>query len=111
MVGGVCQEFCSGLTGWSTLSVDPRDWTTRRHPLHENSLQQAIKQAATDARLIKPANGHALRQRFATHLLASGYDIRTLPEPLGPADESTTMTYTHVLNRAGQGVASPLDGL
>ena len=103
--------------GWQNLfpsgklSVDPRDGTTRRHHLHENSLQKAVKQAATDARLIKPANCHALRHSFATHLLESGYDIRTLQELLGHADVSTTMTYTHVLNRAGQGVASPLDGL
>lgn len=93
------------------LSVDPRDGTTRRHHLHENSLQKAVKQAATDARLIKPANCHALRHSFATHLLESGYDIRTLQELLGHADVSTTMIYTHVLNRGGQGVRSPLDGL
>jgi integron integrase len=93
------------------LSVDPRGGTTRRHHLHENSLQKAVKQAAMAAHLAKPVNCHALRHSFATHLLESGYDIRTVQELLGHADVSTTMIYTHVLNRGGKGVRSPLDVL
>lgn len=93
------------------LSVDPRGGVTRRHHLHENSLQKAVKQAAIRAHLTKPVNCHALRHSFATHLLASGYDIRTVQELLGHADVSTTMIYTHVLNRGGKGVQSPLDAL
>ena len=84
---------------------------TRRHHLHENSLQKAVKQAAIRAHLTKPVNCHALRHSFATHLLASGYDIRTVQDLLGHADVSTTMIYTHVLNRGGKGVQSPLDAL
>lgn len=93
------------------LSLDPRDGITRRHHLHENGLQKAVKQAASVARLTKPVNCHALRHSFATHLLESGYDIRTVQELLGHSDVSTTMIYTHVLNRGGRGVVSPLDRL
>ena len=93
------------------LSVDPRSGAIRRHHLHENSLQKAVKQATTAAHLIKPVNCHALRHSFATHLLESGYDIRTVQELLGHKDVSTTMIYTHVLNRGGRGVVSPLDAL
>ncbi len=92
-------------------SVDPRGGAIRRHHLHENSLQKAVKQAATAARLTKPVNCHALRHSFATHLLETGYDIRTVQELLGHADVSTTMIYTHVLNRGGKGVVSPLDAI
>jgi len=79
--------------------------------VHENGLQKAVKQAAVAAGITKRINCHALRHRFATHLLADGYDIRTVQELLGHADVSTTMTYTHVLNRGGRGVRSPLDGV
>ncbi|WPL16844.1 Tyrosine recombinase XerC [Thiorhodovibrio winogradskyi] len=93
------------------LSVDPRSGKMRRHHVHENGLQKAIKAAAERAGIAKRVNCHCLRHSFATHLLESGYDIRTVQELLGHADVSTTMIYTHVLNRGGQGVRSPLDGL
>jgi len=93
------------------LSVDPRSGKTRRHHIHENGLQKAIKPAAEAAGIQKKVNCHSLRHSFATHLLESGYDIRTVQELLGHADVSTTMIYTHVLNRGGRGVVSPLDGL
>jgi integron integrase len=91
------------------LSVDPRSGKTRRHHLDEKGVQRAMKQAVRDAGLVKPATPHTLRHSFATHLLQSGYDIRTVQELLGHSDVSTTMIYTHVLNKGGKGVVSPLD--
>ena len=93
------------------LSVDPRSGIERRHHTHEQALQRAIKQALGDAGIAKPATTHTLRHSFATHLLQSGYDIRTVQELLGHSDVSTTMIYTHVLNRGGRGVVSPVDRL
>ncbi len=89
--------------------IDPLSGETRRHHMHESALQRAVKEAARAAGLTKPASCHTLRHSFATHLLESGYDIRTIQELLGHKDVSTTMIYTHVLNNGPFGVRSPLD--
>jgi integrase len=93
----------------SRISTDPRSQTKRRHHIDESALQQAVKRAVRSAGLTKPASCHTFRHSFATHLLENGYDIRTVQELLGHKDVSTTMIYTHVLNRPGIGVRSPLD--
>ncbi len=90
-------------------SVDPRTGKTRRHHVDEQTIQRAVKQAVRSAGLVKMATPHTLRHSFATHLLQNGQDIRTVQELLGHEDVQTTMIYTHVLNRGGRGVTSPLD--
>jgi integron integrase len=90
-------------------STDPRSGVVRRHHIGPQSLQRAVKQAIRAAGFAKQGSCHTLRHSFATHLLEDGYDIRTVQELLGHRDVSTTMIYTHVLNRGGRGVISPAD--
>jgi integron integrase len=96
----------------TTVWKDEATGALMRHHLHESAVQKAVRAAAMQAGLTKPVGCHTLRHSFATHLLEDGYDIRTIQELLGHKDVSTTMIYTHVLNKVGgRGVRSPVDGL
>jgi integron integrase len=101
--------------GWQFIfpsknrSADPETGVIRRHHIYPDTLHRTVKRAAREAGIYKPVSSHTLRHSFATHLLQGGYDIRTVQELLGHKDVSTTMVYTHVMNKGGRGVKSPLD--
>ncbi len=103
------EQIKSGVLVAKKLSKDPRSGIIRRHHLHPDSINKAVKKAVRMTDITKNISSHVFRHSFATHLLEDGYDIRTIQELLGHKNVSTTMIYTHVLNKGGQTVRSPLD--
>jgi integrase len=113
------RKYPNAPTEWRWQWVFPQEnrWKNYRtgdegrHHMHETLLQRAVREAVGKAGIVKRVGCHTFRHAFATHLLEAGYDIRTIQELMGHKDVSTTMIYTHVLNKGGHGVRSPMDEL